>query len=170
MARKGTYRLGRKTTLTKELLEEIIKNSKLGVTDKTIYVGMGIPKSTWYQWKRKGTALIEQTEIVKVEYKTKRTLKDAQMLIDFATTIKRGRKLKIMKCLKVMEDAFGEHWQAAAWYLERVAYETYGRKDSIKQDVNMNIKKDSPIDEMLRIAKKAKESGYVPKDVIASNN
>jgi len=167
---KEKYKLGRKTTLTNTLLKEIIKNSKLGVTDKTIYIGMGIPKSTWYLWKRKGLALLEETEQRKKEYKSKKTLQNAQRLIDFVTTIKRGRQLKIMKCLKVMEDALGEHWQSAAWYLERVAYKTYGRKETIKQDIDMTIKKDSPMDEMLKLAKEAKELGYVPKDIIASNN
>ena len=167
---KDKYKLGRKTTLTKELLEEIIEHSKLGLPDQTIFMALGIPKSTWYQWKNKGIALIEKTKATKIEYKSKKTLQDAQRLMDFTNAIKKGRQIAIAKCVRIIHKAADDTWQAAAWYLERVAFKTYGRKELIKQQIDMNIRKDSPIDEMLRIAKKAKESGYVPKDIIASNN
>ena len=167
---KKSYKLGRKTTLTKELLKEIEKHSKLGLPDKTIYMALGIPKSTWYSWKDKGSRLIEKTKKTKIEYKTKRSIDDAQKLIDFVDIIKRGRQIAIARCVKIIHNAANESWQAAAWYLERVAFKTYGRKEIIKQNIDMTIKKDSPIDEMLRVAKEAKEIGYVPKDIIASNN
>lgn len=167
---KERYKLGRKTTLTKELLKQIIEHSQLGLADQTIFKALGIPKSTWYLWKNKGIALIEKTEQRKKEYKSKKALQDAQKLIDFVHAIKKGRQIKIARCVRTIDKAMEETWQAAAWYLERVAYKSYGRKETIKQNIDMTIKKDSPIDEMLKAAKKAKELGYVPKDIIASNN
>jgi len=170
MKKKTTYKIGRKTTLTEELLKTIIEHSELGLPDQTMFMSLGIPKSTWYQWKNKGTALIERTKIGKIEYKTKRAMQEAQRLMDFTNAVKKGRQIAIARCVKIIHKAAEETWQAAAWYLERVAFETYGRKETIKQDINMKIKKDSPIDEMLRVAKKAKELGYAAKDIIASNN
>jgi len=159
----------RKVCLTEKLLKEIEKYCKVGLYDKTIYGQLGIPRSTWYYWKTKAENIsAELSSKKKVEFPTLKKKHEADLLLNFMDIVKKGRHQAIARNVLIIQAAAVKTWQAAAWYLERMEPNIYGR--TIKQNIDMTVKKHSPIDEMLNAAKKAKELGYVPTDIIASNN
>jgi len=161
----------RKVCLTETLLKEIDKYCKVGLYDKTIYGTLGIPRSTWYYWKTKAENLASDlSEKREVKFATLKKKHEAELLLNFLDIVKRGRHAAILRNVLLIEEAAKTNWFAAAWFLERMEPKIYGKRETIKQDIDMTVKKASPIDEMLNAAKKAKELGYVPKDIIASNN
>ena len=102
--------MGAKTKLTPEVQKTITDAIQLGSTYVLAAQAGGIDYSTLAIWMRKG-------ERDPGEYRT------------FFEAVKKAEGQRASRWLAVIEKAASEgEWQAAAWKLERLHPETYGRK------------------------------------------
>ena len=58
---------------------------------------------------------------------------------EFAEAVLLAEGERVHKWLGVIDDAMADSWQAAAWKLERLYKETYGRNLEIKSDNKLEI-------------------------------
>lgn len=102
--------MGAKTKLTPEVQKTITDAIQLGSTYVLAAQAGGIDYSTMAMWMRKG-------QRGPGEYRT------------FFEALKKAEGQRASRWLAVIEKAASEgEWQAAAWKLERLYPETYGRK------------------------------------------
>jgi len=98
----------RKSTLTDELATNIVTMLRNGVPVPVALGAVNVPKSTFYAWLNTNEAFEERVEQA-------RSIAEAQMV----TTISREGRTT---------------WQAAAWWLERVAPERWARISQRKDE------------------------------------
>jgi hypothetical protein len=112
-------RTGRKTTITKDLVELIINAFLMGNYATVVSDYAGITPQTLYNWLNKGEELSreEDKELDEIE----------QLFVDLFYGVKKARALSEMKSVEVIRSASQTSWQAAAWYLERTANDRWGR-------------------------------------------
>lgn len=115
--------------LTDELCDNICKDIKEGVPIVHASVANGISTSTFYSWYDKGK------KAKSGKYKK------------FYDEVKEARSVAIKLRAKRVYKAGETSWQADAWWLERMAPESFARKDmmEVKSDntntnVNMEVK------------------------------
>lgn len=94
--------MARKSKYDPERVQKIIDAIKLGATHELAANYAGVSVTTFYEWKS-----------------TK---------AEFAEAIKAAEGLGAIKWLEKIEAAANEHWQAAAWKLERRYPDQYGRQ------------------------------------------
>lgn len=85
--------MGRKSKYTPEVVKELVKIIAGGHSHKTACGFVGINRDTFYQWMKKYS--------------------------DFSDTIKKAENQAKIGLLEKIKKAGDDHWQAAAWILER---------------------------------------------------
>lgn len=98
--------------LTPELQDKIIKYIKAGNYVETACDAVGINKTTYYDWIKKGEA-------------------GKEPYLNYANAIKKAKAEAIIKNVLVIQIAAKKNWQAAAWWLERTCYKLFGRKELV---------------------------------------
>lgn len=112
-----------KTKLTPELVAQAAKMIAEGCYVETVAQALGIHKSTWYEWIKKG----EEEE--------------AGIYRDFADAIKKATPQAEIKAVEGVLKAGREgNWQALAWFLERRFPERYGRRDRVSLEQSGEVK------------------------------
>ncbi len=102
-------KVGRKTKLTPELQEQIVKYIEAGNFAKDACQAAGIGETTFYKWLKKGKEGIEPFR-------------------EFQESIKKARAKSIIRNTLVIKTAAKNSWQAAACWLERVSHKDWGKK------------------------------------------
>lgn len=102
----------RTSKYTPELVEHIVRLIEAGVFAIDACMAVGIGETTYYEW-----------------LKTKR---------EFRESIKKARAKAIVRHVLHIEQASKTDWKAAAWWLERVARDRFGRHPPKKPE-HMNI-------------------------------
>ena len=120
--------------LTPEMMEAIEELLDAGHYEKTVYTSLNIASSTWENWKKEAKKLeagLENETIIESKLES-----DDIKLLKLWAIIKKGRSKAIITNLKNIHNAGKDpaHWQASAWYLERVAAGEYGRQQTIKHE------------------------------------
>lgn len=107
--------MGRPTILNEEIQRRLIEAFNLGQTSiETACAYAGIAPSTYYSWMSKGR-------------------EGQASYIEFTEAIEKARADAVMINLAVIRKAAQSgHWQAAAWWLERVLPGQYGRRQQIE--------------------------------------
>jgi hypothetical protein len=110
---------GRKTLLTKELSELVVKGFLMGNYATVVADYAGITYATLRNWLIRGEELsqIEDRELTEEE----------QLFVEFFFEVKKAKAVSEMKSLEVIRQASQTQWQAAAWYLERTASDRWGK-------------------------------------------
>lgn len=151
----GTKRLGRPPKLNSELADRLIGLIRTGMSILRACDAVGISDQTYYNWKEQGELAL----------KNERGKRDNQLYLDFlvatreATVAREDDSLRRIQeagvggaviqrstitrkngDVEVIERYTPPSWQADSWYLERVHFIEYGRRD--KLDVTS---KDQPI-------------------------
>lgn len=104
-------RTGRPSKLTPELTEQLVIIFRQGQTSiESACSLVGIGARTFHTWM---TA-------------------EGEEYLQFQQTIKRARAEAVQHYLDVIHRAAQDHWQAAAWWLERVLPDQYGRKTTVE--------------------------------------
>lgn len=107
--------MARPTALSDQVRDRLVEAFTLGqisITSACAYAGIG--ERTYYTWMQKG-----------------REGKDGYK--QFRQTIEKARADAVMVNLAVIRKAAQQgHWQAAAWWLERVLPQEYGRKTTVE--------------------------------------
>lgn len=110
-----------------EVLEKYYKD---GLPEAHIINLIGVKENTFYFWKKRAREillLLEENPDYKLGDGEKRVIR-------FHEICKKGKSEAVAKNLEYIQDAAKSSWQAAAWYLERVDRENFGKK----QDINFN--------------------------------
>jgi len=114
--------------LSKDIIKDVEKYIKSGMTQEDCIEYLGIHRATFYNWRKDGLKLQKLQKEKLTEYE--------ELLLDFIDTLKKAQVENKMRCVGIIQKAAETTWQAAAWFLERRYYEEYGRKDYLKSDVN----------------------------------
>ena len=120
--------------LTPERMEQIEELLNEGMYEKHVYGILGIAEATWYKWKRDAREL--EDKLTKDELTEDDLEEDDIKLLQFLMITKKGRSVAIRTNLQNIQKAGLDpsHWQASAWYLERVANAEFGRSQTIKHE------------------------------------
>ncbi len=118
--------------LTPEMMEKIDELLIEGMFEKHVQGLLGIAPSTWQKWKKDAREL--EDNLLKGTICEDDLEDDDKKLIEFLMITKKGRNECIRKNLANIQKAGTDitHWQASAWYLERVANEEFGRVQTNK--------------------------------------
>lgn len=100
---------GRPTIYTEARADAIVEAIELGASRKHAALCGGIAYDTLNDWRQRG-------------------LRGEVPFDEFARRCDEAEAAHINKCLRKIDSAAEEHWQAAAWKLERRYPEQYGRR------------------------------------------
>lgn len=121
----GNSNAGRKTTLTKEVIELVCGHIEGGLSNRDAAKLSGISETSFYEWISRGE---------KDKEKNKKTI-----YAEFADNIKASMVVFKAWNLQQIRNAAKQtkHWTAAAWLLERKFPEEFGKKLNIKGNFNV---------------------------------
>ena len=128
--------MGRRTTLTPEVQDDLVKIIQIGNYYATACRYVGVPESTFYRWLERGEK--EIVRIVELEqknddggkkHKEVKPDKHEMIYVEFWEDIKRADATGEVSAVLKVKSAFGESWQAAMTFLERRHPEGWRRKD-----------------------------------------
>lgn len=108
-----------KTKLTPELQERFCEAIENGDSILGACGYVGIDESTYYNWIKRANEAKSRTKFVK-----------------FKECVDKAKAKALHNFEQVITSASMEHWQAAAWMLERRHPNLYGKREKIEADVN----------------------------------
>lgn len=117
--------MSRPTLLTPERTEKIVALIAAGNFAETAALAAGISKQTYYNWLARGRVERERlTEKPSLKPRTKE-----EPYLEFFDAVEKARAEAEARMVVLITKAAQEPrtWQAAAWWLERVAPQKYGR-------------------------------------------
>jgi hypothetical protein len=126
--------------LTPEVMKFIEDRMAEGCYEKLIYELLNIPLETWYWWKKEAKKLEKKLESGKLSVDD---LKDGdKRILELLQILKKGRATCISKNIRNIQNAGADpdHWQASAWYLERIEPTVFGRPNTLKHEGELTIK------------------------------
>lgn len=116
---------GRPSKLTPKIQEEILRVIKSGNYIETACAYVGINKSTFYEWLKRGAR--EKDRVAKNPRAKVR--KSEKPYVDFSNAVEKALAQAEIRDVAIIGKAAEENWQAAAWRLERKFPERWGRKE-----------------------------------------
>ena len=108
-----------KSKLTPQLQAEFCKALENGASILGACGHVGITEPTYYNWIKRANEAKTKTKYVK-----------------FKECVETAKEKALFNFEQVIVSASMEHWQAAAWMLERRYPNMYGKRDKIEADVN----------------------------------
>src|SRR5690554_1753534 len=117
--------MARPTKLTPKLQDEILKVIRSGNYIETACAYVGINKSTFYDWLKRGAR--EKDRLAKNPRAKVR--KSEKPYVDFSNAVEKALAHAEIRDVAIIGKAAEENWQAAAWRLERKFTERWGRKE-----------------------------------------
>lgn len=106
----------RPAKLTDETVKLIVDAIRVGCPIRVACLAGGIGSTTFKTWMDRGKSADEAD----APYRA------------FRTSLKKARGHGEAHALKIIQDAMPDHWQAAAWFLERSRPTRWGRVDRLK--------------------------------------
>ncbi len=123
LTKLGTMPVGRPTKLTPEVQARIVEAIEAGNYIEVAAAAAGISKFTFYGWIQRGTD------------------EPDSIYSNFANAVEKARATaearSVARILKAGNDGT---WQADAWYLERSAWQRWGRRTQVTGDQGEAIK------------------------------
>ena len=119
--------IGRKTILSSDLQDEVVKRIRAGNYIKVACQAVGIGVSTYFEWLKKGE-------------------EGKQPYAEFTEAIKKAESEAHVNYVAIVASHAPTQWQAAAWWLERRFPELWGRRDRL--DVKGEIVVDKKVDKI----------------------
>lgn len=120
--------MARPTALTKEVHDLIVDAIKLGNYQEYAAKAAGVTESTFYNWMDRGKR--ERERLINEDEKPNPKEK---VFLEFFEAVEKAKALAIAQNVAVIQKAAATGtWQAAAWWLERTAQKTYGRKQQLE--------------------------------------
>jgi transposase len=105
---------GRHTILTPELREKFMRIIENGNSRRNACDAIGFSESTLYLWLQRAEK------------------EPGSEFSEFSESLKKAEAAAERAAVAVIRSAMTEHWQAAAWFLERKFPENWGRKEKIE--------------------------------------
>lgn len=163
--------MARPTKLTPELQENVLKVIRSGNYIETACAYVGINKSTFYDWLKRGAR--EKDRVAKNP--RARVRKDEQPFVDFSNAVEKALAHAEIRDVAIIGKAAEENWQAAAWRLERKFPDRWGRKDkyalehsgkdggpietSHKEEMDLSNLTDKELEQLEQIITKSTDAG-----------
>ena len=119
--------VGRKTKLTPEVQDEVVKRIRAGNYINVSCQAVGIGVSTYFEWLKKGE-------------------EGRQPYAEFTDAIKKAEAEAHVNYVAIVASHAPNQWQAAAWWLERRFPDKWGRRD--KLDIKGEIVADKKVDKI----------------------
>lgn len=144
-------KLGRKSNISKELINDVFNLFKTGLNAREVCLSIGIGESTYYYWLKKAEEILN-----KVNNERCLPNKEDVLFLDFLEATKKGRlELKKYHIEKINNDP---SWQSSAWYLERVYSDEFAKNKDIATNSNttINIIASEKIDGLLKLIQNRK--------------
>ena len=126
---KSSKNQGRPSKLTRELQAEIIYLLKIGNFVETVCNFVGINKSTFYDWMKKG----EESNHPRNKYRK------------FQEAVEQAKAWSEAKDVAIITKASEDDWKAAAWKLEHQHPDKWGKKKYEDFDTDINELDEDPI-------------------------
>jgi hypothetical protein len=121
--------VGRKTDCTPETIKIITDNIKLGLSNRDSCALAGITEATFYAWLQRADIETKRVE----EGKGRRIRAREAPFIEFSEAVKRAKPTrKQVLVARIQTAAQDGQWQAAAWLLERLHFEEFGRRQMVE--------------------------------------
>ena len=117
--------MARPTKLTPELQEDILKIIRSGNYIETACAFVGINKSTFYDWLKRGAREKDRLE----KNPRARIRKSEKIYVEFSNAVEKALAHAEIRDVAIIGKAAEENWKAAAWRLERKFPERWGRKE-----------------------------------------
>src|SRR5262245_55296527 len=106
---------GRPSALTPEVIEEVRRILPVVLYLDTVGDYLGLDRSTWRKWLSRG-----RKEARRLSRSPRARPKESEALyLEFFDAFKKGMASGEIYDAGVIKQAAGQHWQAAAWRLER---------------------------------------------------
>lgn len=116
---------GRPTKLTPEIVNEISKIIRSGNYIETACAYVGINKTTFYDWLKRGAR-----EKERVSKNPRAKVKKSEIpFVEFHDEIEKALAHSEIRDVAIIGKAAEENWQAAAWRLERKFPERWGKRE-----------------------------------------
>jgi hypothetical protein len=115
--------MGRRPGLTEEIQKNICDALTQGNYQDDAARYAGIAESTYYKWISRG-----MDERNRVEDGGKPDTKEV-MYVEFVEAVEKARANASVRNVMLVQRAAQDHWQAAAWWLERSFPKKWGRKE-----------------------------------------
>ena len=117
------------TLLSKERIDKLHQELSRGVPIQHACRIAGMSKETYYYWKNKAKNLPEDES----------TWTEEEKLLAYFEK-QRTEGLAFAVASRVEKIRIDPSWQSAAWWLERMAHEDFGKKQTIDANVDAKIK------------------------------
>ncbi len=118
---------GRKTKLTPELQDDVVKRIRAGNYIKVACQAVGISHTAYFDWLKKGQ-------------------EGKSPYAEFLDAIKKAESEAHVNYVAIVASHAPKQWQAAAWWLERRFPDKWGRRDRL--DVKGEIVVDKKVDKI----------------------
>ena len=115
--------------LSKEVIDKLYQEISRGVPITYACTLAGISRPTYYLWKNQSENLPEDES----------TWTERQKLLNYFS-IKREEGIAMAVATRVEHIRTDSSWQSSAWWLERMAHEDFGRKQTIDANVDAKVK------------------------------
>lgn len=123
--------IGRPTKITPKIQETIVENLKAGNYIETAAAHAGIEKKTLYNWMKR--AAREQQRVD--DNPRAKIRKEEAPFVEFLHAVEKAQAFAEVRDVRLIAKAAEDHWQAAAWRLERKFPDKWGRKDKVSADL-----------------------------------
>lgn len=117
------------TLLSKERIDKLYQELSRGVPIRHACTIAGISKETYYHWRKKAKELPEDEE----------SWDSHQILLAYFKE-KSEEGLALAVASRVEKIRIDPSWQSAAWWLERMDNENFGRRQTIDANVDAKVK------------------------------
>lgn len=142
--------IGRPCELTSAVQETIVGLLRAGNYLETAAAYAGVNKVTVYKWLKRGARSLRKSS------KTGEPIPEAELaFVEFSNAVQRARAEAEARALQLIAKAGESQWQAAAWRLERMFPQRWGRSNRVEvsgpngEPVAVNVKRDR-IDKALK--------------------
>ncbi len=113
---------GRKTKISKELIDEICTYKENGLSDKDVCDMVGIDQSTFCRWLKEAETGIDGND-------SSKPAANLELKKELSEEIKKAKVAFKAYHIQNINKASKKNWQASAWVLERFYPKEFGRID-----------------------------------------
>lgn len=162
---------GRPTKLTKDIQNRIVSVIQSGNYIETACAYVGINKSTFYDWLKRGAREKDRVE----KNPRAKVRKSEKPFVDFSNAVEKALAHAEIRDVAIIGRAAEENWQAAAWRLERKFPDRWGRREkyalehtgkdggvietSHKQELDLSTLTDKELEQLENIVRKFTDTG-----------
>lgn len=129
----------RRTVLNEGMIEEARELLADGMAQQQVFGALGVSESAWYEWQRKGRALLDAG----LDSEADECTENERLYMEFAAAVEKGRAKAVQTHIANVVKAAEHSWTASAWWLERNYPQQYARRNpdqAGREEAAQNVK------------------------------